>query len=114
MLIAGRVLVTRSSLRGTNISGEIIPRLIDEIPIIAVAATQAQGITEISGARELRVKESDRLAAISAELGKMGAKIKELDDGMISEEDFEARGLRHPGRPSKKKQKTIGKKCFDR
>ena len=79
------ILVTRSSLRGTNISGEIIPRLIDEIPIIAVAATQAQGITEISGARELRVKESDRLAAISAELGKMGAKIKELDDGMIIE-----------------------------
>ncbi|MFA5893905.1 MAG: 3-phosphoshikimate 1-carboxyvinyltransferase [Candidatus Margulisiibacteriota bacterium] len=76
-------LVVRSSeLRAVKIDGEIIPRLIDEIPIIAVAATQAVGTTEIRGAKELRVKESDRIKTIASELRKMGAKIEELDDGL--------------------------------
>lgn len=88
------ILVTHSSLLGTNISGEIIPRIIDEIPIIAVVATQAEGITEICGARELRVKESDRIATISTELRKMGAKIKELDDGMIIEGPTKLKGAK--------------------
>jgi len=75
--------VETRGLRGIKISGEIIPRIIDEIPIIAVAATQAQGTTEIRGARELRIKESDRIKTISSELRKMGEEIKELEDGMI-------------------------------
>jgi len=77
------ITVRSSKLKGIKIAGEIIPRIIDEIPIIAVAATQAEGLTEIRGAGELRVKESDRIAAISSELKKMGADIKELEDGMF-------------------------------
>jgi 3-phosphoshikimate 1-carboxyvinyltransferase len=76
------LLVTASSLKATSFGEEIMPRLIDEIPVIAVAATQAEGVTEITGARELRVKESDRLALISRELNKMGAKVEELADGL--------------------------------
>jgi 3-phosphoshikimate 1-carboxyvinyltransferase len=79
------IVVKTSSLKAGHITEEISPRLIDEIPIIAVAATQAQGSTEIRGAAELRVKESDRLAHIARELGKMGAKIQELPDGLIIE-----------------------------
>lgn len=75
--------VKSAQLKATIVEGDIIPRLIDEIPIIAVAATQAEGRTEIRDARELRVKESDRIATLSAELRKMGANIEELDDGMI-------------------------------
>ncbi|MFA6430989.1 MAG: 3-phosphoshikimate 1-carboxyvinyltransferase [Candidatus Margulisiibacteriota bacterium] len=67
---------------GIKIDGEIIPKIIDEIPIIAVLATQAEGITEIRGARELRVKESDRIKTVATELRKFGANIEELDDGL--------------------------------
>jgi 3-phosphoshikimate 1-carboxyvinyltransferase len=69
-------------LKGVEISGEMIPRVIDEIPLLAVAALFAQGETVIKGASELRVKESDRLSSISNELQKMGALIKELPDGL--------------------------------
>jgi 3-phosphoshikimate 1-carboxyvinyltransferase len=86
------MVISSSGLSSTVVSGEIIPKIIDEIPIIAVAATQAQGKTEIRGAKELRVKESDRIATISAELKKMGANIKELDDGMIIEGPTKLRG----------------------
>ncbi|MFH1347766.1 MAG: 3-phosphoshikimate 1-carboxyvinyltransferase [Candidatus Margulisiibacteriota bacterium] len=79
------ILAKTSKLKGIQIYGEIIPRIIDEIPIIAVAATQAEGKTEIRGARELRVKESDRIATVSSELKKLGAHIKELEDGLIIE-----------------------------
>ncbi len=72
-----------SALKPGRVTEEISPRLIDEIPILAVAATQAEGSTEIRGAAELRVKESDRLAHIARELTKMGAKIQELPDGLI-------------------------------
>lgn len=72
-----------SVLRGIDIAGAIIPSLIDEIPLLAVAATQAQGITKIRDAAELRVKESDRISALVRELSKMGAHIEELPDGMI-------------------------------
>ncbi len=75
--------VQTSNLKGIKISGEIIPRIIDEIPIIALAATQAEGVTEISGAKELRVKESDRITTICSELKKIGSNIQEKDDGMI-------------------------------
>ncbi len=69
-------------LKGCVIGGDIIPRLIDEVPILAVAALFANGTTVIKDAAELRVKESDRLAAIASELNKMGGKITELPDGL--------------------------------
>ncbi|OKH19711.1 3-phosphoshikimate 1-carboxyvinyltransferase [[Limnothrix rosea] IAM M-220] len=71
-----------SRLKGCTIGGEIIPRLIDEVPILAVAACFAEGTTMIKDAAELRVKESDRLAVMAAELGKMGAHIVEHPDGL--------------------------------
>lgn len=70
-------------LNGCEISGEIIPKLIDEIPIIAVLATQAEGKTVISDAQDLRNKESDRIAAVVKELKKFGAEIEETPDGMV-------------------------------
>lgn len=77
------IVVRSSTLTGTEIKGEIIPRAIDEFPVIAVAATLAQGTTYIRDAAELRVKESDRIATTVRELTKMGASIEELPDGMI-------------------------------
>jgi len=77
------ITVESSDLRGTQISGELIPRLIDEIPLIAVAASAAQGKTTIYNAKELRVKESDRIATTAEELSKLGAKIQEMPDGMV-------------------------------
>ena len=74
--------VKYSQLKACEIAGDIIPRLIDEIPILAVAAAFAQGTTVIKDAAELRVKESDRLAVMATELGKMGANISELPDGL--------------------------------
>jgi 3-phosphoshikimate 1-carboxyvinyltransferase len=74
--------VKHSKLTGCTIKGEVIPRLIDEIPILAVAAVFAEGITIIRNAEELRVKESDRLAVMARELNRMGAKITELPDGL--------------------------------
>ena len=76
------LIVQTSNLKGCTIEGDIIPRLIDEIPILAVAACFAKGTTTIKDAAELRVKESDRLAVMATELGKMGAKITEFADGM--------------------------------
>ncbi|MGB8686875.1 MAG: 3-phosphoshikimate 1-carboxyvinyltransferase [Microcoleus sp.] len=77
------ILVRNSAqLRGCTIAGDLIPRLIDEIPILAVAATFASGTTIIRDAAELRVKESDRLAVTAAELNRMGAQITELPDGL--------------------------------
>ncbi len=74
--------VKHSKLKACKISGEIIPRLIDEVPILAVAAAFAEGTSTITDAAELRVKESDRLKAMTSELGKMGAKVNELPDGL--------------------------------
>lgn len=71
-----------AKLNPITIEGGLIPRLIDEIPIIAVLATQAEGSTYIKDAKELRVKESDRITSISAELKKMGANISEIENGM--------------------------------
>ncbi len=71
-----------SRLRGVTVKSEMIPRLIDEIPVLAVAAVFAEGTTRIEGAGELRVKESDRLHALSRELGALGAEIKEFPDGL--------------------------------
>jgi 3-phosphoshikimate 1-carboxyvinyltransferase len=74
--------VKYSQLKGCAIGGEIIPRLIDEIPILAVAAVFAQGTTIIKDAAELRVKESDRLAVMASQLNRMGAKVTEFPDGL--------------------------------
>jgi 3-phosphoshikimate 1-carboxyvinyltransferase len=74
--------VRYGKLKSCTIAGDIIPRLIDEIPILAVAALFAEGTTVIKDAAELRVKESDRLAVTATQLNKMGAKITELADGL--------------------------------
>ena len=74
--------VKHSQLRACEISGDLIPRLIDEIPILAVAAIFAQGTTIIKDAAELRVKESDRIQVMATQLTKMGATITELPDGL--------------------------------
>lgn len=75
--------VKYSDLQAVAIDSSIIPRLIDEIPILAVAATQAKGTTVIKGAEDLRHKESDRIKAMTIELRKMGADIQETEDGFI-------------------------------
>ncbi len=79
--LVGDLRVKYSELKSTEISGEIIPRLIDEIPAIAVLATQAEGTTVIKDAQDLRNKESDRITATATELRKLGAEIEELEDG---------------------------------
>lgn len=80
---AGSLIVETSELKGIEISGEIIPRLIDELPIIALLATQAEGTTIIRDAEELKVKETNRIDAVAKELSKMGADIQPTDDGLI-------------------------------
>jgi 3-phosphoshikimate 1-carboxyvinyltransferase len=75
--------ISYSSLKATKISGKLIPRLIDELPIIALLATQAEGETVIADAEELRVKETDRIAVVADILQAMGAKITPTTDGMI-------------------------------
>ncbi len=77
--------VKTSRLRAITLEGDIIPRMIDEIPVFAVAALCAEGTTVVKDAEELKVKESNRIATMSEELGKLGVVIKETDDGMIIE-----------------------------
>ena len=74
--------VRSSQLKGCQIGGDLIPRLIDEVPILAVAATFAEGKTIVQDAEELRVKESDRIAVMAQQLNQMGAKVTERPDGM--------------------------------
>jgi len=77
-------LVARSSvLHSTRIAGELVPRLIDEIPVLAVAAAFADGETTFADAAELRVKETDRVAALVSELARLGADVHELPDGLV-------------------------------
>jgi len=77
------IVVRSSRLRGTVIEGALIPRLIDEVPALAVAACLAEGETVIRDAGELRVKESDRIRFTAGELRRLGARIQELPDGMV-------------------------------
>lgn len=79
----GDITVTQTKLNGTTIEGDIIPRLIDEIPIIALLATQAEGKTTIRNAEELRVKETDRIEAVVDVLSSLGADIESMEDGMV-------------------------------
>jgi len=74
--------VRSSSLNSCTIAGDLIPRMIDEIPILAVAAVFAQGTTVIRDAAELRVKESDRITTMATQLNQMGASVTELPDGL--------------------------------
>ncbi len=78
----GTVTVEGGALTGVRIDGELVPRCIDEIPVLAVLATQAEGTTQIRDAGELRVKESDRIAAVAEGLRAMGADVEEFDDGL--------------------------------
>lgn len=75
--------IATSSLQGVTIEGAIIPKLIDELPIIALLATQAQGTTVIKDAEELKVKETNRIDATAEELRKMGADITPTEDGLL-------------------------------
>lgn len=77
--------IRTSQLQATTIEGAIIPTLIDEVPILALLATQANGKTIIRDAEELKVKETDRITAVVDELKKLGANIEATDDGMIIE-----------------------------
>lgn len=81
--LVGDLQVSYSDLKACTIEGEIIPRLIDELPVIAVLATQAEGTTIIKDAQDLRNKESDRIKAVVTELKKIGADIVETPDGFI-------------------------------
>jgi len=81
----GDLIIRSGVLKSTEIGGEIIPRLIDELPLIAVIATQAKGQTVVKNAAELRVKETDRIQAIVTELSKMGAVIEGHPDGFMVE-----------------------------
>jgi 3-phosphoshikimate 1-carboxyvinyltransferase len=78
----GDLVVRASRLRGTSIGAEEVPAAIDELPLVAIAATFAEGETRITGAHELRVKESDRLAALE-QLGRLGAHVRVTADGLV-------------------------------
>jgi len=79
------MVVKHAGLSGLKIDGDIIPNIIDEIPILCIAATAADGVTEIRGAGELRHKESDRISAMVTGLRAMGAQVEEYDDGLAIE-----------------------------
>ncbi len=81
----GNIKVRTAILKAVEVGGSLIPKLIDELPLIAVIATQAKGRTVVKDALELRIKESDRIAAIVSALKKMGANIEESQDGFIVE-----------------------------
>jgi 3-phosphoshikimate 1-carboxyvinyltransferase len=78
----GSIHVRSSRLHGTDVAPEIVPGLIDEVPALAVAAAFADGVFRVSGAAELRVKESDRIAALAEGLGRLGVDVAERPDGL--------------------------------
>lgn len=88
----GDILVRASNLHGVRVDGELIPVLIDEIPILAVAGVLAEGRTEIRDAGELRVKETDRIRAMVVNLRDLGAAVEEFDDGLAVEGPVALRG----------------------
>jgi 3-phosphoshikimate 1-carboxyvinyltransferase len=90
----GSILAASSTLRGTTVDPALVASLIDEVPALAVAACHAAGTFTLTGARELRVKESDRIAAITEGLGRLGARIRELPDGITVEGGAPLRGAR--------------------
>jgi len=90
----GDITVYASELRGFEIGGELIPRLIDEVPVLTVAAAYASGKSVIRDAGELKYKESNRLATMTAELSRLGAEVEELPDGLIIRGGKRLRGTR--------------------
>lgn len=84
--------VSYSDLQAASFGGELIVTMIDELPALALAATQTRGKTIVRDASELRVKETDRIATIVSELRKMGARIEPLDDGFVVEGPTPLRG----------------------
>ena len=89
---AADIKAAHSQLEAVEIEGDIIPRMVDEVPVLAVLATQARGSTVIRDAEELRYKETDRLTAISQTLKEMGAEIEEREDGLVIEGPTSLRG----------------------
>jgi 3-phosphoshikimate 1-carboxyvinyltransferase len=81
--VADIIVRGRGSLKGIKVCGDLIPRMIDEIPVLSVAAAMASGETEIRDAAELRKKESDRISSMAEELRKAGVHVEELGDGMV-------------------------------
>jgi 3-phosphoshikimate 1-carboxyvinyltransferase len=77
------LLVRAAALRAVDAGGDLVVRAIDEFPIFAVAATQAEGTTAIRDASELRVKESDRISSVATELAKLAARVEERPDGLV-------------------------------
>jgi len=90
----GDIIVRGSRLKGITIGGEVIPRVIDELPILAMAATKAEGTTVIKDAKELRVKETDRIRALSINLSKMGGEVAEREDGLIIQGPYQLKGAK--------------------
>ncbi|HXG42690.1 MAG TPA: 3-phosphoshikimate 1-carboxyvinyltransferase [Dehalococcoidia bacterium] len=88
------IVVRSSRLRGIEVGGEMVPRLIDEVPLLALAGCFAEGETVIRDAAELRVKESDRLRATARELRRLGAQVEELPDGLRVRGGIRLRGCR--------------------
>jgi len=91
----GSIRAWASKLVGVNVAPALIARLIDEVPLLCVAAACAEGVTRITGARELRVKESDRIAVMASELRARGVGVVELPDGLV----IEGRGSSEAGQP---------------
>jgi 3-phosphoshikimate 1-carboxyvinyltransferase len=93
------IVVKYSPLRGVDIDGRAVLESIDEFPIICIAASMAEGTTRITGAGELRVKESDRIAAMASELIKLGVGVEELEDGLVIEgrEKFQSSAVQSHG-----------------
>ena len=91
--------VTGSSLQGVDIGPEMVARTIDEYPIVTVAAALAKGVTRVSGAGELRYKESDRIAAMTEGLGRLGVEVEQTEDGMTIHggQPLEAAGVKTYG-----------------
>lgn len=92
--LVGDLGISSAELCATEVSGAEIPRMIDEFPIFAVAATQAHGETRVRDAQELRIKESDRVATVAEELRKLGAQIEEHEDGFTIQGPTHLRGAR--------------------
>lgn len=88
----GHIRISSNKLRGVRVEADEIPTLIDELPMLAVLATQAEGVTQVFGAEELRVKETDRIEAVATNLRAMGAKIETTADGFIVEGPQKLRG----------------------
>jgi 3-phosphoshikimate 1-carboxyvinyltransferase len=90
----GSIVASSSRLHGTAVDPAVVPSLIDEVPALAAAAAFAEGTFTVRGAGELRVKESDRIAALAEGLAALGARVRELPDGLVVEGGARLRGAR--------------------